>query len=401
MYFKRLKFRQKRKEPSENFQIRYVPRFQWLVYTAPLLLLLGYLFSLLPVILAGLSGLLFVGWTNLYFWWMNKHLQVISFDQAQWYFPNDAGKLAIQVKNPGMLPVWEAEVRIRVHNTSRAVAFEDGSPQSDEQTFPLVLGPKAVKEIHLPFTTVKRGTADLRAVELTLTDPLRFGKVTKTFYPKATTNLCVYPTLSMPAPPAEAARQHPGSELVPFTPFENRLEPSGTRDYTYGDNVRNIDWRATARMQHTQVRTFETEQYQMWTIILHLNETSSQNFETQVQYAVWYMMRAEEKQIPFSLYINLQYPQSQGVVSLLHKEGASGLREGMQLLAKIRAQAVITPLWKTYAFIKQRDVIPPVLIHIGPSGEDLPSYQVWQAQGTVVTKTAPDMHERQGAQWSV
>ena len=47
------------------------------------------------------------------------------------------------------------------------------------------------------------------------------------------------------------------------------------RDYVDGDDVRSIDWRATARRQHLVVRTWQPEQHRRVVIVLDTSRTSA------------------------------------------------------------------------------------------------------------------------------
>ncbi len=47
------------------------------------------------------------------------------------------------------------------------------------------------------------------------------------------------------------------------------------RDYVEGDDVRSIDWRATARRQHLVVRTWQPEQHRRVVIVLDTSRTSA------------------------------------------------------------------------------------------------------------------------------
>ena len=59
-----------------------------------------------------------------------------------------------------------------------------------------------------------------------------------------------------------------------------RIRGQGTefdslRDYVDGDDVRSIDWRATARRQHLVVRTWQPEQHRRVVIVLDTSRTSA------------------------------------------------------------------------------------------------------------------------------
>lgn len=57
---------------------------------------------------------------------------------------------------------------------------------------------------------------------------------------------------------------------------------SEVREYQYGDDVRNIDWKVTARFNHPYVKIFEEEREM--TVMLLVDVSASKSFGTQVQF---------------------------------------------------------------------------------------------------------------------
>ena len=57
---------------------------------------------------------------------------------------------------------------------------------------------------------------------------------------------------------------------------------SEVRDYTYGDDVRNIDWNVTARTGDTSIKVFEEERE--LTVILMIDVSASSLFGTKGQF---------------------------------------------------------------------------------------------------------------------
>ena len=53
--------------------------------------------------------------------------------------------------------------------------------------------------------------------------------------------------------------------------FEDPLRVAGTREYVYGDSLRRVDWKATARTQQLQVRVYEPTTTYRLVIFLNLN----------------------------------------------------------------------------------------------------------------------------------
>jgi len=80
------------------------------------------------------------------------------------------------------------------------------------------------------------------------------------------------------------ARRHIPSRLAQLRQIDGRAavrtrgqgtEFDSLRDYVDGDDVRSIDWRATARRQHLVVRTWQPEQHKRIVIVLDTSRTSA------------------------------------------------------------------------------------------------------------------------------
>ena len=56
---------------------------------------------------------------------------------------------------------------------------------------------------------------------------------------------------------------------------------SEVREYTFGDDVRNIEWNVTARMSHPYIKVFEEERE--LTVMLIIDVSQSSYFGTQIQ----------------------------------------------------------------------------------------------------------------------
>jgi uncharacterized protein (DUF58 family) len=81
-----------------------------------------------------------------------------------------------------------------------------------------------------------------------------------------------------------ASRKHLPSKLARLREIDGRsavrtrgqgTEFDSLRDYVEGDDVRAIDWRATARRQHLVVRTWQPEQHRRIVIVLDSSRTSA------------------------------------------------------------------------------------------------------------------------------
>ena len=88
--------------------------------------------------------------------------------------------------------------------------------------------------------------------------------------------------------PPFASRKHLPSRLATLRQLDGRsavrIRGQGTefdslRDYVEGDDVRSIDWRATARRQHVVVRTWQPERDRRVVLVLDTSRTSAGRVE--------------------------------------------------------------------------------------------------------------------------
>lgn len=111
-----------------------------------------------------------------------------------------------------------------------------------------------------------RGAFDIGNATLTVGDALSFGQETREV--QLTVPVLVYPRLlnddELPAPFSRML----GDYITPHSLITDPFLVSGIRAYRPGDQVRDIHWPATARMQETQVRTHDrTAQTRLFVII--------------------------------------------------------------------------------------------------------------------------------------
>jgi len=123
----------------------------------------------------------------------------------------------------------------------------------------LTLAPGAREEIPVMFLPLERGAFDLTEVTLRLSAPR--GLLAWQEAPSRRDELLILPG----RPKAEtrllltrtAVLQEPGRQLLRRRGQDREFE--SLRDYVVGDDLRSVDWKASARRQRPQVRQFQTE----------------------------------------------------------------------------------------------------------------------------------------------
>ncbi len=142
----------------------------------------------------------------------------------------------------------------------------------DRHTLRIAGGERA--RLTTALTPTRRGDRPADRVTLRLTGPLGLAARQRSFtVPGSVRALHPFP-----------ARKHLPSRLAVLRQLDGRsavrtrgqgTEFDSLRDYVEGDDVRSIDWRATARRQHLVVRTWQPEQHRRIIIVLDTSRTSA------------------------------------------------------------------------------------------------------------------------------
>ena len=232
----------------------------------PLLLVLG----LVPVVLRPVMStmwlwLLLVVLLTLADWLLAPRVASLSFDRrpvgsVRLGYPTDTLVVATNVSG--------RRVRALVRD-----AWQPSAGATDNR-HRVRLGPGDRAPLRTPLQPYRRG--DLRAVGLTVRSRGPLGLAAK------------QRTLDVPGtvrslPPFES-RKHLPSRLARLRELDGRaamrVRGQGTefdslREYVRGDDVRSIDWRATARMSNVVVRTWQPERDRRVVLVLDTSRTSA------------------------------------------------------------------------------------------------------------------------------
>jgi uncharacterized protein (DUF58 family) len=136
------------------------------------------------------------------------------------------------------------------------------------------LVPRQRVRLVTPLEPTRRGDRSADAVTIRLRGPLGLAARQRSFVVPGT----------MRALHPFASRKHLPSKLARLREIDGRsavrtrgqgTEFDSLRDYVEGDDVRSIDWRATARRQHLVVRTWQPEQHRRIVIVLDSSRTSA------------------------------------------------------------------------------------------------------------------------------
>ncbi|GGK05607.1 hypothetical protein GCM10007063_30030 [Lentibacillus kapialis] len=143
-----------------------------------------------------------------------------------------------------------------------------------EYRVPVSIPGKSNVSICIPFKAVKRGHGQIKHIQLTFPHLLNFDYFTLRYQDSKHYECIVYPNYQPVAPVKHSRNQTPGRTITIHSPYEDILQPSGTRDYVTSDPFHRIHWKASAKMQKLQTKIYDRNHYVIWTIIINIAEKS-------------------------------------------------------------------------------------------------------------------------------
>ena len=232
----------------------------------PLLLLLG----LVPVVLRPAASTVWL--------WL---LLVVLATGLDWLLAVRPSVLAVTRRPVGSVRLgYDAASRLLVHNTGRrdvrAVLRDAWQPSAGAtgNRHRVRLGPGARTTLTTPLLPHRRGDLHATGVTVRVPGPLRLATR------QATLDV---PGTVRSLPPFEA-RKHLPSRLARLRELDGRaavrVRGQGTefdslREYVRGDDVRSIDWRASARNRNVVVRTWQPERDRRVVLVLDTSRVSA------------------------------------------------------------------------------------------------------------------------------
>ena len=167
--------------------------------------------------------------------------------------------LSVGASNPASLVV-----RNRSHAKLSISLHDDPGPMCTVERLPqtIDLAPDKSETVHYIVTPSRRGASEMLAVHLRF--PTRLGLWTRQQARKLLTPIRIYPDIRAVYRYELMSRQNRLSEIgvrMVRMPGQGR-EFERLREFRYGDEIRQIDWKATARQRELISREFNVERNQ-------------------------------------------------------------------------------------------------------------------------------------------
>ncbi len=242
-------------------------------YLAPILIASGILFRQSLLIVVGLLVLLVIGTTDIWYTYCLRHLHYQRQFSEQRALFGEQVALSLTVENAKLLPLPWLEVEDTIPRALTMVG---------QQLRVSVIGDTAILDNLFSTRWYERVTrrytvqCNARGVHKFGPAVIRSGDVFGFLTNEETlTNwqyLLVYP-LVVPLTRFNLPSRHPfGERRAPRRLLEDPSRVIGIRDYAYGDSLRRVHWKATARTMQLQSKVYEATT--TYTLVIFLNVVS-------------------------------------------------------------------------------------------------------------------------------
>ncbi len=242
-------------------------------YLAPILIASGILFRQSLLIVVGLLVLLVIGTTDIWYTYCLRHLHYQRQFSEQRALFGEQVTLSLTVENAKLLPLPWLEVEDTIPRALTMVG---------QQLRVSVIGDTAILDNLFSARWYERVTrrytvqCNARGVHKFGPAVIRSGDVFGFLTNEETlTNwqyLLVYP-LVVPLTRFNLPSRHPfGERRAPRRLLEDPSRVIGIRDYAYGDSLRRVHWKATARTMQLQSKVYEATT--TYTLVIFLNVVS-------------------------------------------------------------------------------------------------------------------------------
>jgi hypothetical protein len=307
-------------------------------------------------------------------------------------FPDDEDMFLLTIKNTGKLPVFASKLTFFCENNISVLDIQDLSNgrYKDSYCFPLTIMPNQTRQYRLKVKANKRGPARVSEIKLELKDILGMIRGVLYFDPVFKTDFIVYPTLAPVKRIERLVQIQQGDRPQAYSYFQDPTLTVGTRDYISGDSFKQIHWKASARLPEIQTKILEKTTSLTWTLLLNITTNQSKshsmvdpNLEKNISFMAFLCQYAVQKNIPFSIYVNVR---AKGKVPVYHLDVGGGrphLMKAFELLARIRHDSITTPMAQMLSIVDRKLDNHAVIILVGEnSGEKEQSfYSKWHSTG--------------------
>ncbi|MBB6453494.1 uncharacterized protein (DUF58 family) [Salirhabdus euzebyi] len=288
----------------------------------------------------------FVAASKMYDKRVGKKLYIRNERTSVRLFPNNEEKISIRFQNESFLPIINGELSFKLEDNVQLDNYEGVLVQGEKKYYvPLSIIGKGETELSLSVKAIKRGVARVKAIQYVFPHFINFRTIGLYYRRYYQTEIIVYPKPIPVKGLQETYFNTIGDQRTNISPYEDILNPIGTRDYTSSDPFHRIHWKASVRKQSLQTKVLEKTRDNTWIFIINISASSrlgntyfTNNIENLLSYVTFVCHFATKMGIPFEIHLNTQRGKK-----LFSGQGKEHLKSALELLAKVSNQNTLVP----------------------------------------------------------
>lgn len=252
------------------------------------------------------------------------------------------------------------------------------SLNSYHMKIPFSIGTNQELVLKIPVVASFRGVAKIRSIEIVVPHLIGFGQTILEYHAPFLTELIVYPKSKEVENISHLQSIKMGEVPVRQSLFFDSLVTIGSRDYVSSDSFKQINWKATAKMQKLQTKIFEpiADSGIHFSLNSMENNYLCSNFEEKIEYLTYLIYFLHKKNIPYSISINFKSKGSLPFYYLSKGSGKSQLQLALRLLATVDQLFLPMPFNQKMNYYYKHLNDQPYIFHIGQIDE--PTKKIYQ-----------------------
>lgn len=290
-------------------------------------------------------------------------------------YAGEEAQLKLTIKNNSSLPYLNGYLSFEMgHQVIAEEYLHVAKKEWNLYRVPLFLPGKSEVTVTIPLRIDKRGIGRLKQIEFTFPHLFLYKPVVLKYMERFQTEFLVYPRLQPISNLESSQTQHIGEDIALFSPYEDLLQPVGTRNYVQSDPFQRIHWKASARSQSLQTKIYERNQQIAWTIVVNISKKSPlgnyaihSDLEAILSETAYLSRWITKKDQSMEIFVNGSI-----MTKYLHLEEDQGLRHLkriLELLSRVEIGSRIYPLKNILYHVQQAHNEPRKIVIVGQADD--------------------------------
>jgi uncharacterized protein (DUF58 family) len=266
-----------------------------------------------------------------------RKLEITILEERMKMFTEEDGMVRVKISQKGWLPIIFGKLRI---GTDKNILFLHGDERLhlNQVEFSFSLFGRSDLVIELPFTAKKRGVAKLLLFDVEISHYFGVGRVLLESRDNKDFEVLIYPSRAEVARMERIRPKRQGDFHTRSSFYDDYTTVTGARGYESRDPFNHIHWKASARVNSLQTKTFQRTSQLSWLFVLDIR---TEDVEAKIKGISYLMQVATKNGIPFSMLVNIKKFGKPSYVVLNAGEGRQHLYQGLTMLARLRLDNVV------------------------------------------------------------